>query len=660
MPVPGCSQTFRRKPVSRRPLPGSSERRFPDEERMRIEALKQQARRHEQQEEWREALDSYRLAIARLEENDDPDVGLYNRVGDLFVRVGSYDDAFDHYEKAVDLYVEAGLHNNAIAVCKKIIRGLPGRPKVYLRMGQIRAAQGFLSDARTNFLLYAERMQDGGDLDESFRALVELCDLAPEDVDLRVAVGEQLASHERVEEAVQQLRQAYIRLMHDGDLERAREVGRQMLGLAPDADLTVPDPVRSPAGRSEDIDFAASYGTVDLDARPMPAPVEDSETREVEGSVGAGEGLGGVRVEEARPAKSDADALTGQEPEAGLPPEAFLSFEEEEDEVEDPGPELPLLDAESSDEDSDEDTDAAEGALRAGDEAGEAFGEVVQEAMEEARGPRPESPDDLPLEEVLSRIEDEPDALELRQRLLELAYQSGDRDRLVKAFVGLGGALDRSGQSGRAKVSYQQALELDPEHEEARAALGEAPPPEATPVKDVASHEDYVDLGALVLGEQDEKTTRFVVAYQEPTGDEDADFAQMLSQFKEKVSENLDADDVRAHHDLGTAYKEMGLLDEAVAEFQQALRASASHLPTHELLGQTFIEMGKPEAAIRSLQRAVDMDHEVEDELLAIYYYLGRAHEEVGNTREAVDLYDRVFSLDINFADVTDRLRALR
>jgi hypothetical protein len=50
----------------------------------------------------------------------------------------------------------------------------------------------------------------------------------------------------------------------------------------------------------------------------------------------------------------------------------------------------------------------------------------------------------------------------------------------------------------------------------------------------------------------------------------------------------------------------------------------------------------------------------VEDELVGIMYYLGRAHEELGNTGSALTYYDRVFALDINFADVTERLRALR
>jgi hypothetical protein len=50
----------------------------------------------------------------------------------------------------------------------------------------------------------------------------------------------------------------------------------------------------------------------------------------------------------------------------------------------------------------------------------------------------------------------------------------------------------------------------------------------------------------------------------------------------------------------------------------------------------------------------------VEDELIGIYYLMGRAKEKVGKTAEALEFYDKVFSLDINFEDVTERLRALR
>src|SRR5690606_12326663 len=190
-------------------------------------------------------------------------------------------------------------------------------------------------------------------------------------------------------------------------------------------------------------------------------------------------------------------------------------------------------------------------------------------------------------------------------------------------------------------------VEPDPEP----AAREPAPGPAKS---DAADGEGWVDLGSMIFGDEpaEPRTTRFKVAYQEPSGDEAADFQKMLSQFKEKVSENLDAGDVRAHHDLGTAYKEMGLLDEAISEFQAALRASADHLPTYELMGQTFMEMGKHEAAVKSLERALRSRNTVEDELVGIYYYLARAYEQLGKKDSAVEFYDRVFSLVINFADV--------
>jgi tetratricopeptide (TPR) repeat protein len=207
---------------------------------------------------------------------------------------------------------------------------------------------------------------------------------------------------------------------------------------------------------------------------------------------------------------------------------------------------------------------------------------------------------------------------------------------------------------------YNQVLQLDPENATARTALA-ASGAAALDVPQVASSQDYVDLGSLIFGDQPEpKTTRFRVAYEAPSGDEQADFQRMLSQFKAKIAENVEADDVRAHHDLGTAYKEMGLLDEAIEEFQAALRASRVHLPTYELLGHCFLAKGQPEAAVKSLERALALRVDVEDEMLGIYYYLGRAYEQTGNRASAVEFYDRVFSLDINFKDVTERLRALR
>jgi tetratricopeptide (TPR) repeat protein len=267
----------------------------------------------------------------------------------------------------------------------------------------------------------------------------------------------------------------------------------------------------------------------------------------------------------------------------------------------------------------------------------------------------------LAMEMVRNAIEAEPDNVELHQRLVEYAFRSNDQDILVSAYLELASCLARTGAPVKARAVFQQVLSLSPGNEEATTAIQalDGTPEAGTPAS-VASSEEYVDLGAMILGEEAEETTRWTVAAEAPTGDDEADFAKMLGQFKEKVSEHLSADDVGAHHDLGTAYMEMGLLDEAIGEFQMALRASPNHLPTHEIMGRCWMAKGNPDMAVRALNRALETTYEVEDEMIGIYYLMGQAQEALGNRGEAVEFYEKVFSLDINFEDVTERLRALR
>jgi tetratricopeptide (TPR) repeat protein len=652
---------------------------------MSIEALKEQARRHEQREEWRAALDLYRKAISRQEQEDQADIALYNRVGDLQTRLGELESAAEAYERAVDLYVESELHNNAIAVCKKIVRHLPGRASAFLRMGQIRAGQGFLVDARQNFLAYAERMQALGDIDEAFRALIEFADLAPEDMEVRLAIAAQMEQRDRRDDAVEQLAIGYVTLQSLGRDEDAEAFADKIFELDPDADLS--SLATAPAtGRKDEADVGRSEpGLAELSYDDGPAESPSDETSPIDGALqgeftivprSAEEGgidpdqvegfeataLGGLAEIEARedgaaldPQVAPAEDDTDGEADSDLAPLPLLEPAGEESSEATAAPDEALVEEPDSDavtsfaevEPAVEDVDQPDVA---------SFGEATDEVEELiAAGDYEEA-----LKVVRGLMESEPGNTAHPQRLVELAFRVGDDGVLTEGYLALAACLEAGDQSTKAQAVYRQVLSLDPENEVARAALAGATDA-GTAAQEVASSEDYVDLGALVLDEEDaEKTTRFVVAYEEPSGDEAADFAKMLSQFKKKVAENVSVDDVRAHHDLGTAYREMGLYDEAIQEYQQALRASASHLPTYELLGQCFIDKGQYEAAVRSLSRALDVPRIVEDELIGIYYYLGRAHESLGNTDSALEFYDRVFTLDINFADVTERLRALR
>src|SRR2546423_212887 len=171
---------------------------------------------------------------------------------------------------------------------------------------------------------------------------------------------------------------------------------------------------------------------------------------------------------------------------------------------------------------------------------------------------------------------------------------------------------------------------------------------------------DFIDLGSMI--DEDElpaKDSRMTVADEEPTGDEEQDFQDMLARFKQGIAENIDEADFQSHYDLGVAFKEMGLLDEAIAEFQKALRAPEGKLRTSESLGVCFFEKGAHGVAESILRRALEIPASGDEERQGILYWLARALQEQGRSSEAKDLYGRVFAVNIRFMDVGERVKAL-
>ena len=283
------------------------------------------------------------------------------------------------------------------------------------------------------------------------------------------------------------------------------------------------------------------------------------------------------------------------------------------------------------------------------------------------------------LAEEIARIE--PEVVRHHQKRVEYAFRTNDRPRLIEAYVSLADALLRSDQGDKARIIYQRVLDLAPDEPRARSAIDtlveeepsapiptpatlRAAPAPAKPTQPrpadangapAGTSRDFVNLGDWLRDDEAPRDTRMVVAEQEPTGDEQADFADMLRKFKQGVAENVDPEDYQSHYDLAIAFKEMGLLDEAIAEFQKALGSPTNRLPTFEALGQCFMEQGQFKLASSVLGRALN-EKGSEDQLVGVLYLLGRAAEAQGRAEEALGFYQRVFVLDIQFRDIAERM----
>ena len=173
------------------------------------------------------------------------------------------------------------------------------------------------------------------------------------------------------------------------------------------------------------------------------------------------------------------------------------------------------------------------------------------------------------------------------------------------------------------------------------------------------SDSEFVDLGDWLRRTEPTRSTRMQVEDPKPTGDEQADFEEMLRRFKRGVAENVEAEDYEAHYDLGVAYKEMGLVDEAIAQFQKSLRDPAQRVRSYEALGQCFVEKKQYPIAAALLQRATEVPGSDDQQLVGVLYLLGFATEHLGRPSEALPYYLRVFAVDIEFRDIAERVAAL-
>jgi hypothetical protein len=173
----------------------------------------------------------------------------------------------------------------------------------------------------------------------------------------------------------------------------------------------------------------------------------------------------------------------------------------------------------------------------------------------------------------------EPDQIPRYQKQVELAYRAGDRDALTVRYLELGDALLRAGMRAPAVAVYRRVLEHHPGQGRALGALASlgvaVDPPAPAPASEPPARNDYIDLGALILDDVPAPDSRMKVdaSEPEPSDDEDQTFRETLEAFKRGIEENLDSEDFQSHYDLGIAFKEMGLLDEAIAQFQRALRS---------------------------------------------------------------------------------------
>jgi pilus assembly protein FimV len=214
-------------------------------------------------------------------------------------------------------------------------------------------------------------------------------------------------------------------------------------------------------------------------------------------------------------------------------------------------------------------------------------------------------------------------------------------------------------------------------------AKGEEPKQEPVPangntfgsdqfLSDLAKEIDSLGMGELTLPSNAPEThmadEQAIAnkAKETPIG-EPGPLKEVFEEFRAELGEmGAEDEDLETHYNLGVAFREMGLLEEAIGEFQKVAKASDRGkafryaMQCSTLLGLAFMEKGQPSIAAIWYERALQTPGIDGESKLALRYDLGVAQESAGDLEAALKSFSQVYAVNIDYRDVAERIASLQ
>jgi len=243
------------------------------------------------------------------------------------------------------------------------------------------------------------------------------------------------------------------------------------------------------------------------------------------------------------------------------------------------------------------------------------------------------------------------------------------RDRVEKAAAAAAAAaaaMPRPPALSRDEIESELLSAIPDEDDELTFTAPPSPPaitqPEEEPLVTAAlaqeenlfaDEENFFDLAAELESELADEEEAISLS------EEEQSLEEIFKEFKKGVEQQLDSEDYDTHYNLGIAYKEMGLIDEAIGEFQLASKDPKRAVECASMLGLCFLEKGMPQLAIKWYRKGLEMPEITEEEHIGLLYDLGSAYQEVGDTENAQKAFMEVYGMNSNYREIVTRIKAL-
>jgi tetratricopeptide (TPR) repeat protein len=154
-----------------------------------------------------------------------------------------------------------------------------------------------------------------------------------------------------------------------------------------------------------------------------------------------------------------------------------------------------------------------------------------------------------------------------------------------------------------------------------------------------------------------------------PAADDATDnsmFTDLISEMNSLTDQEIAREDFETHFHLGIAFREMGLIEDAIREFQTSMKILNPTKSPKEMiqccgmLSTCFLEKGMSRSAIRWCQTGLKVQEISDHESIALRYDMGVAQAMAGDTAQALECFNAIFRMDPGYRDVAQKIDELK
>jgi pilus assembly protein FimV len=578
------------------------------------------------------------------------------------------------------VYLRYGKRDQAIASLRSVIAQVPGHRAALEKLGEAYAEGGQNSDAAATWMKAAEQVRREGDAEALDILRDRIAALDP-------GLASQIAPLDPSEAAAAKARNAPAAEASD-EITHTDSFGVD-LELDVEVDLDLDDAIEEIAASDEEGDFSFETSHHELTATDAEAAPAEHEDIEFEIDLDHDD----LGLEEGSPetsASSIAEPSTAPSDDVDFEFEDELSFETE----------AAAADSDGTDEfvtDALDDDDAIEFEIDTSDLTAEAFdGESTEasaddpsdegerEALGEGGGTLANVDEEIEeagfyiaqdmfdeAEGILGRVlKAAPNHAQALVLMGEVAASRAGADAAQPPETGPEASITTPEGLGIADRDPEVSFEVDVEYGvEDETPIEEMAPPEPVAEQipeEVAVAESTTDASEATFDLREALAD--IIDDDEPTPSPDTSgvrstvedgFESIFSDFKKGVTDTLDAGDYDTRYDLGIAYREMGLFDDAIGEFRVCLESPDRRFDSLYLMGLCARDLGRFDDAVNHLEQALALPEIPEQRLAGVYFDLSVALEGAGDSQRACSSVQRVIELEPDFPGAAARLAAL-